>query len=164
MNWSTLSVILEKFTPAAIGVLGTLLGAVVANWNNRRAAQAARSDADRTRFHDRRLGVYTDLLSALRTFTVSNSELIYADIADTSLKAILEKKRESAIDTILFGQASVRLIGSARVREAAESARVLMWGLMLDSKKLDPDLHKENTRRFLQATDSLESAMRSELV
>ena len=165
MNWATVSIILEKFTPAAIGVLGTLLGAVVANWNNRRVSEAARAHADRTRFHDKRLAVYTDLLSALRTYAVSNSELVYADMADVALKGILEKKREAAIDTILFGQASVRLIGSVRVREAAENARVMMWALtlQLQSKEAYPDLHKSNTKRFLEATDSLENAMRSEL-
>ena len=162
MDWNAVVTNITTSSGPVWGIIGTLLGALVANANNRRIAQDARAHENRTRFHDQRLAVYSEVLASL-VMVRGYKTIGVAQMGQSGVHPRLTFFLLGELKKVLDGAAKVQLIGSSNVRKAAAHVDTILVPFLRDTTaplEGGPKLEEELT----SALNALETAMREDLV
>ena len=135
---------------AAIGVVGTLLGGVLGLAGSALIESRSRRHADRTRFHDRRLEVFADLIATGIELSVRGG------------RASDKKEYQGAIDAVHEARrimAQARMLGDEDVRDAVGQIQILIFASLSDADEgASADTLETRRREIIDAIGRFEAA------
>jgi hypothetical protein len=144
------------------GVIGTLLGAMIGMFGSWWTAGISRRHTDRTRFHDKKLVLYSDLIAAATDLNRAESVLYYSKRGEE--KESQRRKRNAALDRFQTLSSTVSLIGGSEVVAATKSVSDAFFKVSeVGSTSSDIGKFENADLDFYNSIEGLQKMMRKEL-